>query len=54
MASRRLHLHGSGHHVLAGLGYVVEQVAQEVHLTPLPGAALEHAPDRPCQPQVGV
>ena len=64
MASGRLRLHGGGHHVLASLWYVRQQVAQEVHPAQAaqcsaprgatPAAALEHAPDRCRQPQVGV
>lgn len=33
---------------------MAEQVAQEVHPAPLPGAALEHPPDRCRQAQVRV
>ena len=47
-------LHGGGHHVLARLGHVGQQVAQEVDPAPLPAAALEHPLDRRRQPQVGV
>ena len=64
MASARLRLHGGRHHVLASLGYVAQQVAQEVHpaeavlpsapLGATPGAALKHALDRHREPQVGV
>ena len=46
--------HCGCHHVLAGLGHVGEQVAQEVHSAPLPGAALEHPLDRLPSAQVGV
>ena len=54
MASGRLRLHGRCHHVLAGFRHMAEQVAQEVHPAPLPATALEHAPDRRRQPQVGI
>ena len=53
MASGRLRLHGRCHHVLAGFRHMAEKVAQEVHPAPLPATALEHAPDRRRQPQVG-
>ena len=33
---------------------MAEQVAQEVHPAPLPATALEHAPDRRRQSQVGI
>ena len=35
-------------------GHMAQQVAQEVHAEALPGAALEHSPDRRREPQVGV
>jgi hypothetical protein len=44
--------HGGCHHVLASLGHVAEQVAQEVHPVPLSATALEHALDRCCHVQV--
>ena len=46
--------HGGGHHVLARLGHVAQQVAQEVDPAPLPAASLEHALDRRRQAQVGI
>ena len=54
MASGRLGLHDRCHHVLARFGHVRQQVVQEVHPAPLPATALEHAPDRCRQAQVGV
>ena len=55
---------GRRHHVLAGLGDVAQQVAQEVHPTEAllpsappgatPRAALEHPLDRRRQAQVGI
>ena len=47
-------IHDGGHHVLACLGHVAEQVAQEVNPAALTAAALEHPLDRRRQPQVGV
>ena len=46
MASARLRLHGGRHHVLASLGYVAQQVAQEVHPAEavLPSAPLGATP----------
>jgi hypothetical protein len=46
--------HGRRHHVLASLRDVGQEVAQEVHPAPLPGAALEHPLDRRRQSRVGV
>jgi len=46
--------HGGGHHVLASLGDVGQEVAQEMHPAALPAAALEHPLDRRRQPQVGI
>jgi len=64
MASGRLRLHGRRHHVLAGLGNVAQQVAQEVNPAEAfptsapsgatPRAALEHPLDRRRQAQVGI